>query len=149
MIADSSYAQLSASGDQTTRLHTLTAPTPTLLATLRGHTSSVKTAVFFDPSRSHGDSSIASSTVASCGRDGNILIYDLRCQGRMIRDGSEVTPTSAHRSSSERYSSGVPGFAAQQDGSNLDPVMIIRHAHGDGSNRTATSGVSGGLRTRT
>ena len=65
----------------------------------------------------------------------------------MFRDGSEVTQSSAR--SSERYSSGVPGFAAQQNGCNLDPVMIIRHAHGDGSSRTATSGVSAELRVRT
>jgi len=99
--------------------------------------------VFFDPSRSHSDPSIASSIVASCSRDGNILIYDLRCQGRAFRNGSEESSASEpRRSSRERYSAGVPGFVAQQTGCNLDPVMVVRQAHGDSSRRASSSGVS-------
>ncbi|OCF30834.1 hypothetical protein I316_07557 [Kwoniella heveanensis BCC8398] len=142
---------LTASGDQSTRLHALTTPTPTLLATLRGHTSSVKTAVFFDPSRSSNDPS-NSCVVATGGRDGNILIYDIRCQGRRHRDSDSPCPSASsgpgsRRSSRERYADGVPGFAAQSSrGMELDPVMTIRGAHGDGrrsgSGRTATRSVT-------
>ncbi|ORY22130.1 WD40-repeat-containing domain protein [Naematelia encephala] len=124
---------LTASGDQTSRVHSLTSPTPTLLATLRGHTSSIKTAVFFDPSRSHSDPS-NSSIVASAGRDGNILVFDLRCRGRQLRD-SAAAPTRR----SVRYASGVPGWAPQGDGQVLDPVMSIRNAHGDATKRSAGS----------
>ncbi|WVQ94312.1 hypothetical protein IAU59_001391 [Kwoniella sp. CBS 9459] len=142
---------LTASGDQSTRLHALTTPTPTLLATLRGHTSSVKTTVFFDPSRSSIDSS-DSCVVATGGRDGNILIYDIRCQGRRNRDDDSPSPSGSsgpgsRRSSRERYADGVPGFAAQSGrGMELDPVMTIKGAHGDGrrngSGRTATRSVT-------
>nr|XP_031859866.1 uncharacterized protein CI109_004714 [Kwoniella shandongensis]KAA5526938.1 hypothetical protein CI109_004714 [Kwoniella shandongensis] len=142
---------LTASGDQSTRLHALTTPTPTLLATLRGHTSSVKTTVFFDPSRSHSDPSVSSSVIATGGRDGNILIYDIRCQGRPSRDSESPSPSpestgsSSRRNSRERYRDGVPGFAAQHSGSSLDPVMILKAAHGDGkrhTGRTATRSVT-------
>ncbi|KAK8844587.1 hypothetical protein IAR55_006434 [Kwoniella newhampshirensis] len=140
---------LTASGDQSTRIHALTTPTPTLLATLRGHTSSVKTTVFFDPSRSQSDPSTSSSIIATGGRDGNILIYDIRCQGRPCRESESPSPPpeSASRSNSrERYRDGVPGFMAQHSGSTLDPVMRLRSAHGDGkrhtSGRTATRSVT-------
>jgi denticleless len=114
----------------------LTTPTPTLLATLNGHTSSVKTTVFFDPTRSHMDASTHSSIVASGGRDGHILIFDLRCQGRS-REVSETPSNSSGRSgSSERYSHGISGFAAQTGGDILNPVMAIKGAHGDGSKRS-------------
>ncbi|WVF66701.1 hypothetical protein IAT40_001443 [Kwoniella sp. CBS 6097] len=138
---------LTASGDQSTRLHALTTPTPTLLATLRGHTSSVKTTVFFDPSRSSTNAS-DSCVVATGGRDGSILIYDIRCQGRRNRDDDLPSPgPGSRRSSRERYADGVPGFAAQSGrGMELDPVMTIKGAHGDGrrsgSGRTATRSVT-------
>ncbi|WVW81447.1 hypothetical protein I302_103441 [Kwoniella bestiolae CBS 10118] len=138
---------LTASGDQSTRLHALTTPTPTLLATLKGHTSSVKTTAFFDPSRSHSDPSTSSSVIASGGRDGNILIYDIRCRGRQNRD-IDVNAMMVPRGERERYSDGVPGFVAQPPnrGMELDPVMTIRNAHGDGkrngSGRTATRSVT-------
>ncbi|RXK34961.1 hypothetical protein M231_07775 [Tremella mesenterica] len=124
---------MTTSGDQTTRLHSVEGPEPRLLATLRGHTSSIKTAVFFDPSRSHvNDTNI----IASGGRDGNILIYDLRCRGRI---GSEQH----RRRTKARYSLGVPGFSVQ-DGMNLDPVMIVQAAHGEAGKR----GISGRTATR-
>ena len=132
--------QLTASGDQTTRIHTLDTPVPRLQAILRGHTSSIKTTVFFDPSRSHLDPSVSSSVVASSGRDGNILIYDLRCQGQSSLHGSDLlSPTRRTRS---RYSEGVSGFSAQTDAPVLDPVMIIRGAHGDGIRRPPPTQVS-------
>ncbi|WVR03240.1 hypothetical protein IAU60_000231 [Kwoniella sp. DSM 27419] len=144
---------LTASGDQTTRLHALTTPTPTLLATLRGHTSSVKTTVFLDPTRCAGDPS-DSSIIATGGRDGNILIYDIRCQGRRVTHGHDSLspspgPSGSSRRSSrerERYADGVPGFTAQSGrGMELDPVMTIKAAHGDGkrgAGRTATRSVT-------
>ncbi|KAK6904991.1 hypothetical protein I203_105810 [Kwoniella mangroviensis CBS 8507] len=138
---------LTASGDQSTRLHALTTPTPTLQATLKGHTSSVKTTVFFDPSRSHSDPSTSSSVIASGGRDGNILIYDIRCRGRQNRD-IDHDALMVPRGERERYSDGVPGFVAQPPnrGMELNPVMTIRNAHGDGrrngNGRTATRSVT-------
>ncbi|WWC85496.1 uncharacterized protein L201_000360 [Kwoniella dendrophila CBS 6074] len=137
---------LTASGDQSTRLHALTTPTPTLLATLKGHTSSVKTTVFFDPSRSHSDPSVSSSVIASSGRDGNILIYDIRCRGKQDRDLN--LNMAIPRGDRERYSNGVPGFVAQNPnrGMELNPVMTIKNAHGDGkkngTSRTATRSVT-------
>ncbi|WWC67141.1 uncharacterized protein I206_101048 [Kwoniella pini CBS 10737] len=136
---------LTASGDQSTRLHALTTPTPTLLATLTGHTSSVKTTTFFDPSRSHSDLSTSSSVIASGGRDGNILIYDVRSRGRRNADLDQAHIPRGER---ERYSDGVPGFVAQPPsrGMELNPVMTIRNAHGDGrrngTGRTATRSVT-------
>nr|XP_018266336.1 uncharacterized protein I303_00311 [Kwoniella dejecticola CBS 10117]OBR88494.1 hypothetical protein I303_00311 [Kwoniella dejecticola CBS 10117] len=138
-------SKLTASGDQSTRLHALTTPTPTLLATLTGHTSSVKTTTFFDPSRSQSDPSSASSVIASGGRDGNILIYDVRCRGRRNADADQGPVPRGDR---ERYSDGVPGFVAQPPsrGIELNPVMTIRNAHGDGRrngiSRTSTRSVT-------
>lgn len=40
--------------------------------------------------------------------------------------------------SRERYRDGIPGFAPQTSGEVLDPVMVIKGAHGDGKR----SGVS-------
>jgi hypothetical protein len=97
---------------------------------MRGHTSSVKTVTFFDPSRSHLDPSIASSIVASAGRDGNILLFDLRCQGRQSAADSPLPLTRPS------YSNGVDGFCAQKDTQILEPVMTIRGAHGEGSRKT-------------
>jgi denticleless len=98
---------------------------------MRGHTSSVKTVTFFDPSRSHLDPSIASSIVASAGRDGNILLFDLRCQGRQSAADSPLPLTRPN------YSNGVDGFCAQKDTQILEPVMTIRGAHAEGSRRTS------------
>ena len=97
---------------------------------MRGHTSSVKTTTFFDPSRSHLDPSIASSVVASAGRDGNILIFDLRCQGRRSEPDSPIPLTRP------TYSMGVEGFCAQKDTQILEPIMTIRGAHSEGARRT-------------
>ncbi|WVO24023.1 uncharacterized protein IAS62_005383 [Cryptococcus decagattii] len=134
---------LTASGDQTSRLHALTTPTPTLLATLRGHTSSVKTVTFLDPSRSANDPS-QSSVIASGGRDGNILIYDVRTKGRDPELGEYGTGPVRREGSRERYRDGIPGFAPQTSGEVLDPVMVIKGAHGNGkrSGRTATRSVT-------
>ncbi|AFR94533.2 hypothetical protein C343_02617 [Cryptococcus neoformans C23] len=134
---------LTASGDQTSRLHALTTPTPTLLATLRGHTSSVKTVTFLDPCRSANNPS-QSSVIASGGRDGNILIYDVRTKGRDPELGEYGTAPMRREGSRERYRDGIPGFAPQTSGEVLDPVMVIKGAHGDGkrSARTATRSVT-------
>ncbi|WVQ84543.1 hypothetical protein IAT38_006697 [Cryptococcus sp. DSM 104549] len=140
---------LTSSGDLSTRLHALTTPTPTLLATLRGHTSSIKTSAFIDPSRGAGiDPSVSSSVIATAGRDGNILIYDVRCQGRDTRSsespGLDMEEGGSRSVSRERYRDGVPGFVAQASERSLDPVMVIKGAHGDGkrSGRSATRSVT-------
>jgi WD40 repeat protein len=126
----SADVQLTASGDQTTRIHSLEGGSPRVTSTMRGHTSSVKTVTFFDPTRSHLDPSIASSIVASAGRDGNILLFDLRCQGRQSAADSPLPLTRPS------YSNGVDGFCAQKDTQILEPVMTIRGAHGEGSRKT-------------
>jgi WD40 repeat protein len=126
----STDVQLTASGDQTTRIHSLEGGSPRVTSTMRGHTSSVKTVTFFDPTRSHLDPSIASSIVASAGRDGNILLFDLRCQGRQSAADSPLPLTRPS------YSNGVDGFCAQKDTQILEPVMTIRGAHGEGSRKT-------------
>ncbi|WVO13552.1 hypothetical protein L204_101173 [Cryptococcus depauperatus] len=129
---------LTASGDQTSRLHALTTPTPTLLATLKGHTSSVKTSVFLDPLRSTLDPSFASSIIASAARDGNILIYDVRCRGQDPELG-EYEINRQRAGSRERYRDGIPGFSAQQNSHILEPVMVLRGAHSDGRRQGRTS----------
>ncbi|ODN83797.1 hypothetical protein L198_07693 [Cryptococcus wingfieldii CBS 7118] len=132
---------LTGSGDGTSRIHALTTPTPTLLATLRGHTASVKTVTFLDPTRS-AEPSMSSSIVASSGRDGNILIFDVRTKGRMV-EGSD-DGRGSREGSRDRYMNGVPGWAAQTGGDVLDPVMTIKSAHGDRrtSSRSATRSVT-------
>jgi hypothetical protein len=96
---------------------------------MRGHTSSVKTTTFFDPTRSHLDPSTSSSIIASAGRDGNILIFDLRCQGRVSDSPSPITrPNLSH---------GINGFSTQKDTKILEPVMTIRGAHGEASRKTS------------
>lgn len=115
--------QLTASGDATTRLHALDGPNPTLIASLTGHTSSVKSCTFFDPSGSSIDAS-QSSCIASTGRDGNILIYDVRAPGNPTSLSSGVRRSAR----SGRYSQGIEGFAPQI-GSEIRPVMEIRAAH--------------------
>lgn len=114
------------------------------MAVLKGHTSSVKSATYFDPSRSYNDPTALaqSSIVASGGRDGNILIFDIRCKGREGNtsspgSGSDSGGSSPSRDDS-RYSTGVPGFAPSRAGSAINPVMVIRQAHGDGSRRLAS-----------
>jgi len=102
-----------------------------VVATMRGHTSSVKTTTFFDPTRSHSDPCVSSSIIASAGRDGNILIFDMRCQGRMSDSPSPLVRP--------HYSRGIDGFCAQKDTNILEPVMTIRAAHGEGSRRNTPS----------
>lgn len=130
--------QMTASGDQTTRIHALNGPTPSLIATLKGHTSSVKTSTFFDPCRGASDAS-QGSIVATGGRDGNILIFDLRCTGRRSEnEGADeygARPTGRER---DRYSAGIPGFSPRREGADLDPVMTIKAAHAE-SGRRVTS----------
>jgi denticleless len=102
--------QLTGSGDATNRIHTLDASTPTLTAILRGHTSTVKSAVF-----------VNETTVASAGRDGHILVYDIRCPG-FYQTLESTLPCNLD-------------FKAQS-GITLNPVATIKLAHGDGK-RTA------------
>lgn len=128
---------MTASGDQTTRIHALDGSTPTLLATLRGHTSSIKSSIFYDPTRGSGDAS-KGSVVATAGRDGNILIYDLRCSGRRLGDGAVTDEYDARRNGRERdrYSAGIPGFTPRREGEEVDPVMVIRGAHAESGRRS-------------
>lgn len=130
---------MTTSGDQTTRIHALDSSTPTLLATLRGHTSSVKTATFFDPSRANqGTDASKGSIVASGGRDGNILIFDLRCKGRRLTGGGvEECEARSSARERERYSAGIPGFSPKREGEDFDPVMVINGAHKEVGKRGA------------
>lgn len=103
----------------TARLHALDAPTPSLIASLTGHEGCLKSCVFFDPSGGSIDPAVASTTIATTGRDGNILIYDIRTRG---------APSSTGRRTRGAYSMGVPGFAPQPGGE-IGPVMSIKAAH--------------------
>lgn len=133
--------QLTASGDQTSRLHAMDGSTPTLLASFSGHTSSVKTVTFFDPLGRAQDAS-KGSVIASAGRDGNIMIYDTRCAGWLATAADVADGVGGRRAGQrERYSAGVPGFT-QQEGRNLDPVMVVRGAHAEGAGRRVSVGVS-------
>lgn len=115
--------QLTASGDATCRLHALDGSNPTLIASLTGHSSSVKSCTFFDPTGSHIDPS-HSSCIASAGRDGNILIYDIRAPG----NPSSLSTSTTRSRRAARYSLGIEGFEPQIGGE-IKPVMEIRAAH--------------------
>lgn len=131
---------MTTSGDQTTRIHALDAATPTLLYKLRGHTSSIKTATFFDPSRAnHGTDASKGSIVATAGRDGNVLIFDLRCAGKKLAEGrtDEYDNRSTGRER-DRYSAGIPGFSPATGGEEIDPVMVIKNAHGEPGRRSSS-----------
>lgn len=114
---------MTASGDATTRLHALDGPEPTLIASLTGHEASVKSCTFFDPTRSGVDPSVSSTVVATAGRDGNILIFDVRAPGNLATAGG-----GSRRSGRPRYSQGVDGFRPQIGGE-IAPVMEIKSAH--------------------
>lgn len=126
---------MSASGDATARIHALNGPTPSLVASLTGHEGSLKSCTYFDPTGGSIDPSVASSTIATAGRDGNILIYDVRARG-------STTATTGRRTRG-RYSTGVPGFAPQPGGE-IGPVMEIRAAH-DGARRVSRASPRHGL----
>lgn len=112
--------------DMTSSLHDVSGSAPRLLASLRGHTASTKAGVFFDPSRSaaYDAASMPSTVIATSGRDGNILIYDLRCKGWALPDGM------TRRSATE-----------EKDNHSVFPVATIRNAHGQAGKR-ATAAVS-------
>ena len=77
--------------------------------------------------------------IATTGRDGHILVYDIRASGRISPSPSpNPTPDApgVRRSGRTRYSAGVPGFAAQEGGE-IGPVLEIRSAHGDGSKKVS------------
>ncbi|KAL7420190.1 hypothetical protein Q5752_005156 [Cryptotrichosporon argae] len=110
---------LSASGDQTLRLHDLASGAPRLLATLRGHTSTIKTTTFVDPLRS-GDGAGDGNIVASGGRDGNIHLYDLRCPGTTKETSDAPVLRSARTRSAAK-------------GSCLKPMLTLKQPHNGSS----------------
>lgn len=130
---------MSASGDQSSRIHALDGAAPRLIASLKGHTSTPKTVTFFDPSRSASldQHDQRSSIVASAGRDGDILIFDLRCPGHATQGSSSTEPR--WRDEVPFHARGAPGFTASTGGDVLNPVMMIKAAHGDGWRRPAGS----------
>lgn len=109
------------SGDQTSSLHDLSGSTPKLLASLHGHTSSVKAGVFFDPSRSAAfdPTCLPSTVIATAGRDGNINIYDLRCKGWALPDAPMTRS----------------GSAEANEGPVVMPVATLKNAHGQHGKR--------------
>ena len=127
--------QLTASGDGTARVHSLGDSTPQLTAILKGHEASLKSATYADPNGGGVDPSMSSSVIATAGRDGHIMIYDVRTRG-----GCGANDLYGSRNSSRsRYSDGVPGFAPQQGGEEILPVMVIRHAHSPQGKKQARS----------
>lgn len=123
--------QLSASADQSLRLYDVCSGNPKVLATLRGHTSTIKATVFLDANR--GSNPVYDcNIVASGGRDGNINIYDLRCQGVSL--GDDEVDSSRRRSHRMRNNGAMP-TATATDGHIIHPVITLRQPHNAASSR--------------
>jgi denticleless len=104
--------------------------TPRLLSTLSSHSASLKSCTFLDTSRS---SVPFENAVATAGRDGNILIFDVRGPDKMITDDHTLTVDAVPTQGRTRggYSAGVPGFEPQfSDGTNFWKFRMA-NAHGD------------------
>lgn len=86
----------------------------------------MKSCTFFDPTRSGVDPSVSSTVVATAGRDGNILIFDVRAPGNTTATASSTGNRRSGRAT--RYSSGVDGFRPQIGGE-INPVLEIKAAH--------------------
>ncbi|KAL1408905.1 multisubstrate pseudouridine synthase 7 [Vanrija albida] len=133
---DNDTRLLSASADQTLRIHDVSQDSSKLLAVLGGHTSTIKSTVFLDPSRSGNSSDFSNSNIiASGGRDGNINIYDLRCHGAFsqLNDPSTSLDTTVRRSARARN--------ARDAASNqvINPVMTLRQPHNVPTGRRSTT----------
>jgi WD40 repeat protein len=83
-FSDDDYRLATASGDQTARVFDMMTRTP--ISLLGHHTASLKQ-VRFQPGSSNGN------VLASCGRDGSIQVWDLRCSGPV----AEIPPIHASR----------------------------------------------------
>ncbi|GHJ85909.1 hypothetical protein NliqN6_2311 [Naganishia liquefaciens] len=102
---------LTASGDQHGAVNRLREGEVVREALLQGHTSSLKTCAWYDQ-----------NTVLTAGRDGSILIFDLRTAGSWHDDlGIEL----------HRYQRARVGNAGIWDQQRIAPVMSIRNAHGE------------------
>ncbi|KAJ9093224.1 hypothetical protein QFC20_007191 [Naganishia adeliensis] len=104
---------LTASGDQTGAVHRLGEGEVRRDAVLMGHTSSVKTCAWYDQ-----------NTVLTAGRDGNILIFDLRTTGHWSDSGG----MDEQRYARARQGNGAGGY---WDQGKINPVLIVRNAHGE------------------
>lgn len=138
---------LTASGDQQGAVNRLREGEVVTEAVLQGHTSSVKTCAWYDqskcrclPRKVQGKVlTLWLDTVLTAGRDGSILIFDLRTAGNWHDDlGIEV----------HRYQRARVGNAGIWDQRRIAPVMAIRNAHGEhyGKKPSAVSfrGMGGG-----
>ncbi|MCJ1478888.1 hypothetical protein MMC13_007572 [Lambiella insularis] len=102
-----------AAGDQTSRI--IDMPTQSSIYTLAGHTASVKQ-VQFQPGSGN-------NIIATCGRDGSVQIWDLRCKGS---DGPKNFNTVSLEGAGENHSN-LPGTKVH--GTWAQPVNSIYDAH--------------------
>lgn len=98
---------------------------PQILATLVGHTSTIKSVTFMDASRT-ANTPHNSNVIVSGGRDGNIHLYDLRCRGN--------APTNTHDGPSgrTRRSQGPQGGATS---AGISPILTLKQPHNVSSSR--------------
>ncbi|GMK54186.1 hypothetical protein CspeluHIS016_0107720 [Cutaneotrichosporon spelunceum] len=114
---------ISASADQSIRIHDLNGGHPQQVAKLIGHTSTIKSVTLLDINRTSNTPS-HSNIVVSGGRDGNIHLYDLRCRG---------TGTSAHDGPSGRTRRNQAPTIDISAG--IGPVLTLRQPHNISSGR--------------
>ncbi|CAK9784097.1 WD40 repeat-like protein [Cutaneotrichosporon oleaginosum] len=117
---------LSASADQSIKIHDLNNGRPQQVATLLGHTSTIKSVTLMDTSRTSNTPS-QSNIVVSGGRDGNIHLYDLRCPGNSSK---------AHDGPSGRTRR---NHAAPVDiSAGIGPVLTLKQPHNVSSSRRSS-----------
>ncbi|EJT49021.1 pseudouridine synthase [Trichosporon asahii var. asahii CBS 2479] len=97
------------------RLHDVSGAGPRLLASLHGHTSTIKSTALLHES--------SSNVIVSGGRDGNINVYDLRCRG--YTSTREENGPSLRRSSRTRSTTQISSTGQ----SSIDPVLTLRQPH--------------------
>lgn len=122
--------KLSASADQTLRLHDVGSGDPRVLATLYGHTSTIKTTAFLHD--------YSSNVIVSGGRDGNINVFDLRCRG--YTDTQQPVDRPSLRRSSRTRSTAEVDLTTD---SSVHPVLTLRQPHNSAAGRKGAESVRG------